>query len=239
MRVNARRSDRGAHERVEHVSARREIPDRRTVDDQLLDGIRMELQSPAPGHRIDPYERQRRDLFFLEGREVAPRELATLAEETEAVRTGARVLHPYVRMWSVTRLRAQRPVLLGGRQRLERLVTRDERGGPERRVQRVAGPVVVYDGLRPRLRHFDCEQRRHFRRMKVVKRRIDVPSVEMRQVSRFFLRRQRPRVRSAVRRMPELHLGDAFMVLHPPVAEELDLRPRGDRNEIAYEDALF
>ena len=128
--------------------------------------------------------------------------------------------------------------LVGGGKDVVHSVPAHESRGAERDVQFVTCAVVVAEGLAAAARDGDGEEGRHFRRVEVVERGIDVPAVEAR-VGEIVLGGNGVLVEFLVVGVHEGDVGKAFVLGDVAVADDLDFRLVGDGFEVWMQDAAL
>jgi hypothetical protein len=75
--------------------------------------------------------------------------------------------------------------------------------------------------------------------VEVVEGRFDVPPVKARQAARLLDVGERVAMERAMRRVPQLDLGEPFVIRHATVPEQLDLRLIGNRHQVLHQHALL
>ena len=168
--------------------------------------------------------RQRLALCLLPRRELAHIHLEPFALDAQPRQFGARGGDPDIRMWSVSNLRAHHEALQFRTQQLKHRLPRDEGRRSEGNGQLVPRAVVVATHLRRATGNAQPVERRDTRRGEVVQRGVDVSAVEARCTGGLVLRADDSLVESAVRRMLELRLRQALVVIDDAVPDKLHLR---------------
>ena len=208
----------------------------REVD--LADGAGVDLQGQLARDGVLPRHGQDLDLCRVDGREVGGGEFAGLGVEAQTVGAGLGVAHPDVRMGRVLDpARSDEFFVRGGKDVVHPVPAYESRGA-ERDVQFVACAVVVAEGLAAAARDGDGEEGRHFWRVEIVERGVDVPAVEAR-VGEVVMGRDGVLVEFLVVRVHKGDVGEAFVLGNVAIADDLDFGLVGDGFEVWVQDAAF
>ena len=239
VRVHQPRTDPGPLQPVHNLPYRRQVPNHlaaRQVDP--AHGRRVDLQRELARDGVLPDHGE--DLHFgrVDGRELRGGELEVFGDEAEPVGARFGAAHPDVGVRGVLDAAGSDEFLVRGGEQVVHFVSAHEGRGAQRDVQLVARPVVVTQCLPSAFGHRHRQQRCHLGRVEVVERRVDVPAVEVR-VREVVLVGDGVLVELLVVGVDELDVGEAFVLGHEAVADDLHFGLVRDGLEIRVQDAAF
>ena len=196
------------------------------------------LQCQLSRDRILPGHRQYLNFASINGGEFRLRQLAIIRVQAEAIGAGFRTTHPDVRMSCILDAAGTDEFFVFIGEDIVHAITADECCGPEGDVQFISRLVVIAKSLASAFGYGDSHQGRHFWRVEIVQRGVDMPAVEAR-MRQVILLGDRVLVEFPVMRVDEFDVLEALILGYETVADDLYFRLVGDSFEIRMKNAPF